>query len=605
MNMKVETPIERLKRLAREAKARQLGQPAAAPGVVTTTEVEVKQALEDLPLPTPIAQLVSYTDEQQQAIDYATSGHSFCMTGAAGTGKTTTTRGIVSALIQSNKIPVLSITHNYLKSGVPGIVGCAFTNKAVQNIKRVMPADLQQNFITIHKLLEFQPNYYDVYDAEKGRMVTKMEFIPSRNQMNPLPDSMRVLLIEESTMVGIDLWNQLFDALPIGGKLQIILVGDIQQLPPVFGKSIFIHAMQSGIKVVELSKVHRQALDSPILELAHRVLSGKVIPSVELDKWNKKSESGSLRVVPWKKELPADMACRKVAKDFLPKAMEDGTYDPYEDAILCPYNKSDFGCIEINKHIATYMAQSDRWNPGKELVHEVIGGVNTKYFRIGDKVLWNKTEHRITDIKVNTRYLEKDTQLPSRTMDYWGHETDETAQNAMMALLEGGEASDAHLDKIDLLLKTFSEMSGGDDEKASSRQASHVITVESPEFGESKIETSGDLANLDLAYAITVHKSQGSEYRRVYFITHKTMATMLFRELIYTAVTRAKEELIVICPVSLFVQGITSQRLPGKSLEEKIQAFNRYLETSKVSDTEMPRGIALLVRDPNTVMVAR
>lgn len=599
MNMKAESAIDKLKRLAREARERAQGTPAAP---LDTTVI--KEALAELPAPAVTFAGVPYTDEQQTAITYATQGHSFCMTGAAGTGKTTTTRGVVQALIQSNKIPTLSITHNYLRSGVPGIVGCAFTNKAVQNIKRVMPADLQQNFITIHKLLEFQPVYYDVMDPEKG-MVTKMEFRPARNQMNPLPESLRVLLIEESTMVGIDLWNQLVDALPIGGKLQIILVGDIQQLPPVFGKSIFIHAMQSGIKVVELSKVHRQALDSPILELAHRVLSGKVIPSVELDKWNKESGSGKLTVFPWKKELPADMACRKFAKHFMIQKMDSGDYDPYEDTILCPYNKSDFGCIEINKHIATHMAQSDRWNPEGNLVHEVLGGVNTKYFRIGDKVLWNKTEHRITDIKVNPRYMEKDPALPSRTMDYWGHETDEKAGEAMLALLDGGEASEAHLDKIDLLLKTFQGLAEGSEDKAQSRQCSHVITVDSPEFGEYKIETSGDLAALDLAYAITVHKSQGSEYRRVYFVTHKSMATMLFRELIYTALTRAKQELMVVCTPSLFVQGITSQRLPGKTLEEKISAFNRYLEVNKVSSTELPKGIALLVRDPQSAMVAR
>lgn len=600
MNMKAESAIERLKRLAREAKERAQGQPAAP----LDTQV-IKEALAELPAPAVTFTGVPYTDEQQKAISYATAGHSFCMTGAAGTGKTTTTRGVVQSLIQSNKIPLLQITHRYLTSGVPGIVGCAFTNKAVQNIKRVMPHDLQKNFITIHKLLEFEPNYYEVFDPEKGRMVTKMEFKPARHQLNPLPESLRVLLLEESTMIGIDLWNQLVDALPAGGKLQIILVGDIQQLPPVFGKSIFIHAMQSGIKVVELTKVHRQALDSPILELAHRVLSGKVIPSVELDKWNKESESGKLTVFPWKKELPADMACRKFSKDFMIKKMQSGEYDPYEDTILCPYNKSDFGCIEINKHIATFMAQSDKWNPEGQLVHQVLGGIHEKYFRVGDKVLWNKTEHRITEIKVNPRYMEKDPALPSRTMDYWGHETDEKAGLAMMALLEGGDVDQAHLDKMDLLLKTFSELTEGDADKASSRQCSHVITVDSPEFGEYKIETSGDLGNLDLAYAITVHKSQGSEYRRVYFVTHKSMATMLFRELIYTALTRAKQELMVICTPSLFVQGITSQRLPGKTLEEKIAAFNRYLEVNKVSSTELPKGIALLVRDPQAVMIAR
>lgn len=597
MTMKVtipqlETPVQRLRRMAAESRARREGV-AAAP---LDTNV-VREALADLPAPATSFNGVPYTDEQQLAITYAGQGASFCMTGAAGTGKTTTTRGIVQALILSNKIPQLTITHRYLASGAPGIVGCAFTNKAVQNIKRVMPKDLQPNFLTIHKLLEFEPVYYEEYDADKGRMVTKMEFKPARNKLNPLPESVRVLIIEEATMVSIDLWNQLFDALPVGGNIQIILVGDIQQLPPVFGKSIFIHAMQVGIKVVELTKVHRQALDSPILELAHRVLSGKIIPGVQLPEWNKQTASGKVTIVPWKKSLTPEIAVRKVARDYLPAAIKSGDYNPFEDVVLCPFNVN-FGVIEINKHIATFLAQSEVWNPKGHLVHEVIGGVNTKYFRIGDKVLWNKTEYLVTDIKVNPKYYEKDPQLPSQTMDYWGTETDEHAQDAMMALLSGDTGlSDAHNAKIDLLLATFAEMDAADGEKATSRQASHIITVESEEFPEAKIETSGDLALLDLAYAITVHKSQGSEYRRVFFVTHKSHATMLFRELVYTAITRAKEELVIICPDNLFVAGITSQRLPGKTLAEKIKAFQRYLETSKVSNTELPRGIGLLVKE--------
>ena len=607
--MKAESPIEKLKRLAREAKERQQGTAAAPLNNITVAANLVEPA----PLAAAVAEVagVPLTERQLLAVRYALEGNSFCMTGAAGTGKTTTTRNIVTSLIQSNKIPVLSITHKYLSSGAPGIVGCAFTNKAVQNIKRVMPADLQRNFITLHKLLEFAPEWYTEWDDAKKAYVNKMEFKPTRNKLNPLPESLRVLIIEEATMVGIDLWNQLFDALPIGGNIQIILIGDIQQLPPVFGKSIFIHAMQSGIKTVELDKVHRQALDSPILELAHRVLSGKIIPSAEFDQWNKETDSGKLRIVPWKKELSPDIAVRKVGKDFMVAEIESGNYDPYQDAILCPYNKArskrgetNFAAEEINCWIATYLAQSPKWNPERNLVFEVIGGIHTKYFRKGDKVLWNKTEHIVKEIKVNPKYYEKDPQLPSVTMNYWGHETDEQAQDAMMSLLDGDTSaeSEEHARRIDMMLEAFQAMTSDDDgeKKETSRQCSHIITVESEEFGEYKIETSGELAQLDLAYAITVHKSQGSEYPRVYLLTHKSQATMLFRELLYTGITRAKKELTIIGPMNLFVQGITSQRLPGKTLDEKIASFQRWLETSRVSETELPRGMELLIRERAT-----
>jgi len=76
-----------------------------------------------------------------------------------------------------------------------------------------------------------------------------------------------------------------------------------------------------------------------------------------------------------------------------------------------------------------------------------------------------------------------------------------------------------------------------------------------------------------LGYCLTVHKAQGSEWRKVFFVTHQSHATMLQRELLYTAVTRAKEELYVICEPETFTNGIRSQRVKGNTLAEKAEYF--------------------------------
>ena len=75
------------------------------------------------------------------------------------------------------------------------------------------------------------------------------------------------------------------------------------------------------------------------------------------------------------------------------------------------------------------------------------------------------------------------------------------------------------------------------------------------------------------AYALTVHKSQGSEWRNVFLCLHQSHATMLQRELLYTAVTRAREELYVICEPESFTKGIKSQKIKGNTLEEKAEWF--------------------------------
>jgi len=90
---------------------------------------------------------------------------------------------------------------------------------------------------------------------------------------------------------------------------------------------------------------------------------------------------------------------------------------------------------------------------------------------------------------------------------------------------------------------------------------------------EISISKASELNNLLLGYCLTVHKSQGSEFRKVYCVFHQSHNTMIARELLYTAVTRAKEELYVICEPDTFEKGITKQRVPGNTIQEKAIHF--------------------------------
>lgn len=573
------------------------------------TKIQVDSVLLGVPPPgehLPAAQTnvltsadkVVYNLEQAQFIQTVLEGKSCALIGPAGTGKTTSTRGAIFSLIQSNKVPKLDILkHKHLSSGTPGIVCTSFTNKAVQNTKRVLPEDLRHNCLTLHKLLEYQPEYYEVWDQATNKYKKTMRFVPARNESNPLPLSLQVIIIDEASMVPTDLWNNLFRALPPNHpKLQIILILDIQQLPPVFGRSIAIHALEAGIPRVELTEVYRQALESPIISLAHRILSGKVIPKPELESWNidKMAEgNGKVTIKPWKKALGVEASIYVMSK-FLPEQIDSGQYDPTSDVILSPYNKAGtFGCVEMNKIVATHLAHN--YNPDKEPVHEIIAGFNKKYFRVGDKVLWNKTEHFITKIEKNNAYFGNPFKRASLTLDYEGIEHDKAANSALASFLSDDHDDEGFVKSIDDILGAMSGGLGDKEKEDLVRAASHKVTVYSEEFDSYEtLETAGDLNALDLGYAMTVHKSQGSEYRRVYFITHASQSNMLFRELIYTAVTRAREELYIVCPPSLFVAGITSQRLPGKTLEDKIAAFERYMKVSKVSEDEKPLGMYLL-----------
>ena len=314
--------------------------------------------------------------------------------------------------------------HKHLLSNSPGIVICAYTRRAVANIRRNMPADLQNNCITIHKLLEYQPVYYEVTDEATGESKTTMKFEATRNASNPLPPSIRVIIFEESSMIGTDLHKEVIDACP--HNPQFIYLGDIQQLPPVFGPAILGFKLLE-LPVVELTEVYRQALESPVIALAHRILSGKELPAKEFPSWKKE---GAMTIHPWKKKIHADEAVITLGAVFQ-QFYDKKLYDPEEDIILIPFNKS-CGTDELNKIIANYLARKRN-----EATWQIIAGFNKVHLSVGDKVLYEKEDAVIIKIESNPAYAGVFPIRESKTLDYWGHDPEFLSAN------QGGENDDA------------------------------------------------------------------------------------------------------------------------------------------------------------------
>lgn len=500
--------------------------------------------------------VITYNEKQVRFINVASSGKSAVLIGAAGSGKTTTMRGTMQGLINSGRAGILSAEgHKHLRSGTPGIVVVSFTRRAVSNIRKAISEDMKGNCLTIHSLLEYEPVYDEIYDETTGAYRKTMRFEATRNYDNPLPATIKVCVIEEASMVSVDLFKELADALP--PNVQFILLGDIQQLPPVFGAAILGYKMLE-LPVVELTEIYRQALESPIIRLAHRILSGTPIPASEYIDWK---VPGQLTLHPWKKSISADDALNTIAK-FLTAAIDNGRYDPYADQVLIPFNKA-CGTDELNRHIAQHISRK----AGRETV-EIIAGFKKGYYAIGDRVLWEKEDGEITDIQPNPAYTGAKTQPAGVYLDRWGYNS-QTGGDSKHHISDDEDISE---DEIDFMLAQ-SAASGED----TVRQASHIITIRLAEADElSKpisLSNAGALNNIILSFALTVHKSQGSEFRKVFLCLHKSHATMLSREMLYTACTRAKEELYVICEPDSFTKGILSQRIKGNTLAEKIEYF--------------------------------
>ena len=515
--------------------------------VIQEEKKEAPSPVEAIQHTSMTGELITYNSKQQEFCDLVSAGKSCVLIGAAGTGKTTGTQGGTQGLLQSGKVPILSgCQHKHLIDGTPGILLISYTRRAVNNKRKVQSEELKNNCITSHKLLEYAPDYPEITDPITGEVKKTMRFIPTRCEENPLPTTIHTIVVEEASMLSVELHEELTSAL--GHDVQWIFIGDINQLPPVFGSAILGFKMLE-LPVIELTEVYRQALESPIIRLAHRILSGKPIPVEEYPSWK---VEGKLTIHAWKKKLHPDVALLTLAAFFI-KAIDTGVYNTDEDMILIPYNKS-CGTIELNKHIANHIARK-----AGAVTYEVMAGFNKHYFSIGDKVLYDKEDAEIEEISYNVAYTGARVQAEGKHLDYWGHNSkpDPTHRSASS---EG--------DDIDFLLE---QVAAAEDRVT---QASHKIVVRLLDSGRSiEITKAADVNNLLHSYALTVHKAQGSEWRKVFFCLHQSHSTMLQRELLYTGVTRAREELYVICEPESFTKGILSQKIKGNTLAEKAEWF--------------------------------
>lgn len=583
--------------------------PDASPSEVLEHEEQVKEAIAEIitdvkehetKLKAGVARTVLLNPKQAEFNKRVQAGEDIVLVGAAGTGKTTSMRKVTEDLIASGRLGKISSPTKWLQAGKPGAAILSFTRKAVNNIRHAVTEELKAHTLTVHKLLEFAPVQYEIEDPNNpGQYKMTMRFEPRRDRNNPLPPDLILLVFEETSMLGITLYNLLQDAMP--HEHQEVFLGDIQQLPPVFGKAVLGFKMLE-LPVIELTEVYRQALNSPIINLAWKLLGGNPHDfSGKLERYNindpngksisrirapileglsSVTDFGTVKLQIWQKSLSADLGCFTAIKQFT--AWEaGGYYNPIDDIILCPFNKA-FGTIELNLGISQYLGVQRQ-----STVHEVIAGFNKLYLAVGDRVLYDKEDYFITEISTNVEYSGKLPIPASKHLDRHGVYQEKLTEEELKAREKEQEEQDH-----DAVEKFMASMT--DDVVDRVQSASHNITIrpawnvdtstsnadllreleESTENNEDKVlSKAGDLNNLLGGYAITVHKAQGCEWNKVFLVLHSTHANMNTRELLYTAVTRAKKYLHVICENNTFEKGIKYQAIKGNTLKEKALIF--------------------------------
>ena len=303
-----------------------------------------------------------------------------------------------------------------------------------------------------------------------------------------------IIIVDEASMLDMFLMNYLLKLIYKGTKL--VLVGDIDQLPSVGPGSVLKDIIESNqINTITLNQIFRQAAKSKIIVNAHRVNEGENFISASMKQT--KIDENNIDLLDdffYINEGNQEKIQETIVSLCKGRLQKYGNYDFFSNIqIITPTKKGKLGTKELNILLQREL------NPEEGDKRERIFG-DIKY-REKDRVMQTKNNYNIM--------WQKDKEYGL------GKELGNGIFNGELGIIE----------KINK------------EEKS--------ITVKFDDGKEAVYENT-DLDQLEHAYGITVHKSQGSEFDVVILVAAQTAPMLLTRNLIYTAMTRAKKLLIVI-----------------------------------------------------------
>lgn len=373
---------------------------------------------------------VTFSAAQRKCFDFLKKSGIHIVTGGAGTGKTTTISGLLSAYTKLNPAAQVAL--------------CAPTGRAAQRMTELC-GTFGENVraYTIHKLLDFAP-----FDGET---------LPNYNEQNPL--SADLLIVDEMSMVDLHLFAVLVQAIKDGAS--VILCGDVCQLSSVGSGQVFGDLIESKqFMTVRLTTNYRQmnagVNNNNIIDNANRINEGK---------WALQTGS-DFEIITCRDD--EDM--QRIVID-LARANPDST-------VLTTVRENFAGVDGLNAALQPMM--------------NVLGGNSVTYgkrnqytLRENDRILMVRNDYEV-------------------------------------GYVNGDVGTIVSVD-----------------------EAAGIITVDLG--GVEKEIESTHWQDISLAYAMTIHKSQGSEYDSVIIALPSSATNMWLRNLLYTAITRAKKHVTIVC----------------------------------------------------------
>ena len=384
---------------------------------------------------------IALAQQQRQAVEATARDKVVVITGGPGVGKTTIVRAVVALMGAKMRRVALA----------------APTGRAAKRLGE----STGSTAMTLHRLLEYQPQTQSF----------------ARNATDPLP--VDAVVVDEMSMVDTELFRVLIAAMPAAA--QLVLVGDVDQLPSVGPGAVLSDVIASGAAtVVELTEIFRQAAESRIVINAHRVNKGKM-PELERPPGGDPARSDFYFV---DRDDPA--AARETLIELVTERIPSRFgFDPLREVqVLTPMHRGELGTLSLNQ------ALQARLNPAGAGRAELVRG--ERVLREGDKVMQVRNDY------------------------------DRDVFNGDVGLVREIRARD--------------EEEGG---------GGRGLMVELTD-GRMVDYAQSDVDQLAHAFAISIHKSQGSEYPAVVIPLLTQHYMMLQRNLLYTAITRGKRLVVVV-----------------------------------------------------------
>lgn len=477
-------------------------------------------------------------DEKQKALEILFSRRLSVLTGGAGTGKTSVIKVFLEELIRSEgRHPTLLL---------------APTGKARVRLSTTT----KHNAMTIHQFL-----------LKQGWFMPNIFALKQQSDRNPYPAT--TVIVDECSMIPADLFGTLLCALDSGPLTRLILVGDPNQLPPIGPGRPFADIIQwlqkehleciAPLKVCmrtdETKKGHDE--DSTALALADGYRTSDVSPGDDeiLSAVARGESAGDLEVVFWndRDELLTKLRSRMTNnlkirdKDYrsFNRSLGIDTKDwkrSEEWQILSPTRAQHFGTDDLNRLIQ----------------REFRGGLinwanqNRKPPPFGDKEIV---------------YTDKVIQISNRSIKGWPRNTGlDYVANGEIGIVKSTKSRDTG-DYLDTVFSTQPEVSY--------------------RYFKGQVDD-----NLDLAYALTVHKAQGSDFDVVFLIIPQEAAT-LSRELIYTGLTRFRRKLVLL--IEKDIKPLLQLRSPEHS-DTQLRNTHMFTLALRPDDVQKPYPETLIHR---------